>query len=60
MCFYFLKAKGQHAESTGLEDLWIELGLYPANVTENMLSGKAYYRALRAHTLIYEALWKLR
>ena len=25
-----------------------------------MLSGKAYYMAVRAHTLTYEALWRLR
>ena len=60
VCFNFLKAIGQHTESAGLEDLWIESGLFPANVTENMLSGKAYDRAVRAHTLTYEALWRLR
>ena len=60
VCFNFLKAIRQHAESAGLDDLWIESGLYPANVTENMLTGKAYYRAVRAHTLTYEALWRLR
>ena len=54
--FNFLK----HVESAGLEDLWVEAGLYPPNVTENMFSGKAYYRAVRAHTLTYEALWRLR
>ena len=36
VCFNFLKAIGQHAESAGLEDLWIESGLYPVYVTENM------------------------
>ena len=60
VCFNFLKAIGQYVESAGLDDLWIESGLYPANVTENMLTGKAYYRAVRAHTLTYEALWRLR
>ena len=60
VCFNYLKAIGQRFESAGLEDLWIEAGLYPPNVTENMLSGKAYYRAVRAHTLTYEALWRLR
>ena len=60
VCFNFLKAIGQHVESAGLEELWIEAGLYPPNVTENMLSGKAYYKYVRAHTLTYEALWRLR
>lgn len=60
VCFNFLKAIGQHVESAGLDDLWIDSGVYPPNVTENKLDGKAYYRAVRAHTLTYETLWRLR
>ena len=45
MCLNFLRSIGQHVESAGLEDLWIEAGVYPPNVTENVLSGKAYWCA---------------
>ncbi|WAR24223.1 P52K-like protein [Mya arenaria] len=60
VCFNFLKAIGQHMESAGLDDVWVDAGVYPPNVTSNMMEGKAYYRAVRAHILTYEALWRLR
>lgn len=60
ICFNFLKAIGQHMESSGLDDLWTESGVYAANTTETMLDGKAYYRAVRGHQLTYEALWHIK
>ena len=56
--FNFLKGIGQHLESSGLEDIWVETGLFGPNTTDSMMEGKAYYRAVRGHTLAYEALWR--
>ena len=47
-------------ENAGLDDLWTESGLYATNTTASMLEGKAYYRAVRAHRLTYEALWTIK
>lgn len=39
--FNFLKAIGQHVENAGLDDIWIETGLFAPNTTETVLDGKA-------------------
>ena len=57
ICFNFLKSIGQHMDSTGLDYLWTDVGVYVANTTQTMLDGKAYYLAVRRHQLKYEALW---
>ena len=44
-------------DSASLDDLWNEPCVYAANTTEIMMDGKAYYRAVRAHQLTYEAPW---
>ena len=54
--FNLLKAIGQHMENAGLVDVWIESGLFACNSTDQMMEGKSYYRAVRGHTLAYEAL----
>ena len=54
--FNFLKAIGQHMENAGLVDVWVESGLFACNSTDQMMEGKSYYRAVRGHTLAYEAL----
>ncbi len=41
-------------ENAGLDDPWTEAGV--AHITDTMLDGKAYYRAVRGHQLTYEAL----
>ena len=58
--FNFLKAIGQHFENSGLDDIWVESGLFAQNSVESMMDGKAYYRAVRGHTLAYEALSRIR
>jgi len=58
--FNFLKTIGQHIDSAGLDDIWVEAGLFARNSTEQMLDGKAYYRAIRGHVLPYEALFRIR
>ena len=60
ICFNFLKVIGKHVESAGLDDAWVEAGLFAQNSTEAMMDGKAYYRAVRGHTLAYEALWRIK
>jgi hypothetical protein len=57
--FNYLKAMGQHMDSTGLTDIWVESGSFAEGSTTAMMEGKAYYRAVRAHTLTYEALWQI-
>ena len=57
--FNFLKTIGQHIDSAGLDDIWVEAGLFARNSTEQMLDGKAYYRAIRGHVLAYEAIFKI-
>ena len=58
--FNFLKAIGQHFENSGLDDIWVESELFAQNSVESMMQGKAYYRAIRGHTLAYEALSRIR
>ena len=60
ICFNFLRAIGQHMEYSGLEDVWVETGVFGQNTASKVLEGKAYYRAVRGHLLTYEALWHLR
>ena len=60
ICFKFLKAIGQHLENAGLDDIWVDAGLFTPKSTDAMMEGKAYYRAVRGHTLAYEALSHIR
>ena len=57
--FNFLRAIGQHMENTGLVDIWVESGAFAEGSTDAMMESKAYYRAVRGHTLTYEALWQI-
>jgi len=57
ICFNFLKSIGKHMDSAGLDDLWIEAGIYAANTTKTMLDGKAYCHAVRGHQLTHEVFW---
>jgi len=58
--FNYLKAIGQHYESAGLEDIWIEAGLFAPNTIPSVLGGKAYYRGVYGHICTYEALCRIR
>jgi hypothetical protein len=53
--FNFLKAIGQHMENAGIADIWVESGLFAENSPDAMMTGKSYYRAVRAHTWTYKA-----
>jgi len=60
VCFNFIHAIGQHMENSGLEDVWLEAGVFGPNTVNTVMEGKAYYRAVRGHLLTYEALWRLK
>ena len=55
----FMKAIGQHMESSGLKDVWIESGVYSENTASHIMNGHAYNKAIRAHKLTLEALWRI-
>jgi hypothetical protein len=58
--FNFLKVIGQHMENGGLDDILVEAGILAENSVNAVLEGKAYYRGVRAHTLTYEALQRMK
>ena len=43
ICSNFLKSIGHHMENVGVDYLWTEEGRYPANNTQFIQNGKAYY-----------------
>ena len=47
-------------QESGLEDVFIEPGLYGSNSTRALLQGKSYNRGIRGHKLIMEALLRLK
>ena len=55
----FLKAIGDHMNGSGLAGVWGEMGLLGPGVVELVLAGKAYNKAMRAHKLTLQALWRL-
>ena len=52
ICFNSLKSIGKHMDSAGVDDLWIEAGIYASKTTQTMLDGKAYYCAVTGHRAI--------
>ena len=57
MCF--LKTIGNHMNGSGLAETWVESALLGPNATEHALSGKVYKRAMCAHKLTAQALWRM-
>ena len=55
----FLKAIGDHMNGSGLADVWGEMGLLGPGAVELVLAGNSYNRAMRAHKLTLQALWRL-
>ena len=55
----FLKVIGQHMESSGLAELWVESGLLGSNAASQVMSGKSYARGVRTHKLTFQAAWQL-
>ena len=57
----FLGVIGNHMSGSGLTEAWIESNLLgPLKAEKAMyMSGKEYNKAVRAHKLTYQALWRL-
>ena len=55
----FLGVIGHLYEGSGIEDIFIEAGLYGSNTVCRFLKGKMYNRGVRAHKLLFEALMRL-
>ena len=55
----FLKTIGQHFKHSGLSDVLHESGVYTKLTTNKVLEGKCWNRAIRAHKLMLEYLWRI-
>jgi hypothetical protein len=55
----FLKAIGDHMAGSGLAEVWLESGLLGEGAVQLVMSGKAYNKAMRAHKLTLQALWRI-
>ena len=56
----YLALIGKMFQESGLEDVFIESGLYGSSSTMALLRGKSYNRGIRGHKLIMEALLRLK
>ena len=57
--FALLKALGKYIEGSGIDDIWIESGLYGPAVTRQIFSGKHFKRGIEAHVVNLIALISL-
>ena len=55
----FLALLGKKYRNSGLEDLLIESGVYAGGTRTAVMKGKSYNRAVRAHKLVMEALFRI-
>ena len=55
----YIKVIDKHCKDSGLEDVWIESSTFGENIAHNNLEGKSYNRAVQAHRLIYETVWRI-
>ena len=55
----FMRVIGQHFTDSGLLEVWTESGVYGENTANNIIAGKSYNKAIRAHKLTYEAVWRI-
>lgn len=55
----FTKIIGQYMADSGLKDILVESGVYGENTAESILNGKQWNRTIRAHKLVFEALWRI-
>ena len=55
----YLSLLGKMYSDSGLEDLWIESGVYASGTTTEIIAGKQYNRGVRAYKLTYEAMFRL-
>jgi len=57
--FWALAALGKYVEGSGIDQAWVEAGLYSPATVSQILNGKHMYRALEAHTVTLVALYSL-
>ena len=55
----YLAVLGKKYQSSGIEDLLIESGMYGSSTTSILLKGKSYNRGVRAHKIVMEAMFRL-
>ena len=55
----FIKVIGHFMAGSGLKDILVENGVYGENTVLNILHGKQWNRTIRAHKLVFEALWRI-
>ena len=55
----FIKVVGHFMADSGLKDILVESGVYGENTALNILHGKQWNGAIRAHKLVFEALWRI-
>ena len=56
----FLALIGKMFQESGLEDVFIEPGLYGSSSTMALLQGTSYHKGIRGHKLIMEVLLRLK
>ena len=57
--FWALAALGKYVEGSGIDQAWVEAGLYSPTTVTQILNGKHMYRALEAHMVTLLALYNL-
>ena len=50
---------GKKYQSSGINDLLVESGMYASSTTSILLKGKSYNRGVRAHDIVMEAMFRL-
>jgi hypothetical protein len=55
----FMMCIGDHMNGSGVHEIWVESDLLGPIAAEQVLSGKHYNRAMRAHKITSQALWRL-
>ena len=57
--FSALKAIGRYIEGSGIDQLWVEAGMYTPTTVRQILEGKHLYRAMEAHMVTLITLYSL-
>jgi len=57
--FWALSALGKYIEGSGIDQAWVEAGLYSPTTVTNIFNGKQMYRSLEAHTATLITLYSL-
>ena len=56
----FLAVIGRHVQMSGLVEVWTEASLFGDRTAQRVLAtGKPYTKAIRGHTLTWQAMWRL-